>query len=514
MKNAARFAVLLFLAFTAFGRLLPAPFLYDDRVVLQENRLLRSFDGLGAIWRGHIDSRREMDGAYRPLLLTAVSGIGRLIGFRPTGFRLFGLLLHTLNALLLLTLARRLFALPRLASWLAALIFLLHPLQTTSLAIVWKQSDLWVALGALSSLLVWPKIPLASVGIFIVSLGFKESAVILPLLWLVTEPLQPSAQRTRRIVTASSCLLLSVTWLYLLRYLAQTPALSDGFPGGRLDYFRTQLGIYPLYLRDLLWPTALTIDRSVPLPTAFSFLQIFTLLVASAIVGITSWRSWRRSPAGTAALLGLLWLIPTSTFHPLSLLYDETRLYLTVGFLASAVAAWLAPIASRIPLRPLLAFSVAGTLAVLLVFRSSVETERFRSEERLWSAAVRVDPTSVRGHYQLGVLAREARTLDEAEIHQQMALSLNPGFEPSHLELGIVLGRKGDLDGAAREFSALLSSTPHWSALGHYHLGLDALYRKDVPRAKREFGSVLQLVPGSELAAKAEDFLATEPALR
>jgi hypothetical protein len=77
------------------------------------------------------------------------------------------------------------------------------------------------------------------------------------------------------------------------------------------------------------------------------------------------------------------------------------------------------------------------------------------------------------------------------------------------LELGIVLGQRGDLDGAAREFTALLSSPPYWAAKGHYHLGLDAIYRKDFPRAKREFASVRELSQPA-MAEKGEKFLGEE----
>jgi tetratricopeptide (TPR) repeat protein len=68
------------------------------------------------------------------------------------------------------------------------------------------------------------------------------------------------------------------------------------------------------------------------------------------------------------------------------------------------------------------------------------------------------------------------------------------------------LGQKGNLDGAAGEFSQLLSSSPHWVALGHYHLGLDAIYRRQFQRAHDEFESLRKFGPESSLADRGEAF--------
>lgn len=507
MKVIHRYAILFLFALTAFGGLLRTPFLYDDLVVVKENQLLRTPSGLQEIWRGRVDDRDEMNGAFRPFLLTLFSFLGRAADFHPFAFRLSSIALHALNALLLLSLARGVFGLGPTASWLVSLVFLLHPVQTTSLGFSWKQSDLWIAFYSLLSILALNRSSMIpALLIFLFALTFKESAMVIPLLWLAIEPLRTEVGKKKRTATIGIALLASFAFYLALPKLITPSPVPDGFPGSRLSYFLTQLSVFPLYAKALLWPTALTIDRSIPVVGHVSLAGAFSigiLVIAIAFLLFGTVKRWNFALAG---LLGVIWLIPTSSFQPLSILYDETRLYLFVGFLALAVAGLAA--SRRITIRPGIRFAAVATFALLLIVVTRHGTCRWRSEEALWKSALAADPTSVRTHYQIGILARKARALDEAEEHFRAALALNPKFPNARLDLGIVLGQKGDLDGAAKEFSVLLASTPHWAALGHYHLGLDAIYRNDFSRARNEFQTVGKLSPDSGDADRGEAFLA------
>jgi protein O-mannosyl-transferase len=478
-------------------------------VTIRDNRLLADSGGLGKIWHGQVDINGEMNGVYRPSLLTSFSALGRVAGFDPPPFRLVSLVLHALNAFLFFLLAQQLFRLSSLAAITTALIFLLHPLQTTDLAIAWKQSDLWVSLFTLSSLLLLNRAKgiVPALLLFLLALGFKETALVIPFLWLVTEPLRAPEGRSSRIIAGVTGIMTGATFFLSLPVLMRPSSNPSGFPGSGWSYLLTQLGVYPYYLTDILWPTHLTIDRMVPLATSLSASLVLSLAIVSVVfVGLVV-GTVRRSAAAVSILLAALCLLPTSSLYPLSLLYDETRLYLVLGFLAIGLVKVTVSILPIERVRPALRVALTLSLALLLLLMGRAGTFRWRSEETLWASALAVDPMSLRAHYQLGYLAQKARVLDEAEWEFRNALALNPEFPNARLHLGIVLGQRGDLDGAAREFRQLLSADPYWASQAHFYLGLNAIYRHDFAKAREEFSTVRKLSPGSGDAERGEAIL-------
>ncbi|MFH1263518.1 MAG: hypothetical protein V1495_08795 [Pseudomonadota bacterium] len=450
-----------------------------------------------------------MNGVYRPLLLTFFSALGRLAGFEPPVFRLASLVLHASTAFLFFLLAQQLFRLSSLAAATAALVFLLHPLQTTNLAIAWKQSDLWVSLLSLSSLLLWnhKKGIVPALFLFLLALGFKETALMMPFLWLATEPLRGPEGRSSRITAGVAGAVTGTIFFLFLPALVRPSSTPGSFPGSGWSYFLTQLGVYPYYLRDLLWPPNLTIDRTIPLASSLSVSLFLSLAIVSSLLAGLIAGTVRKNAAAISILLAAICFLPSSSLHPLSLLYDETRLYLALGFLSIGLVKLILSVLPDERIRPVLRVSLSASLALLLLVSGRLGTFRWRSEEALWASALAVDPTSLRAHYQLGYLAQKARALDDAEREFRNALDLNPKFPNARLHLGIVLGQKGDLDGAAREFRQLLSAEPYWASQAHFYLGLNAVYRRDFAQAKEEFATVRNFSPGSVEAERGEAIL-------
>ncbi|MFH1018450.1 MAG: tetratricopeptide repeat protein [Pseudomonadota bacterium] len=498
------FFYLFLFALAAFSPVLfRGGYVYDDVVVIAQNGLLRSFSGLAQIWKGHVDPEHVMDGTFRPLLLSIFSLIGRLSDFSPVAFRVSTLLLHVANAWLLAVLAQRIFRLSVISALGAATLFLLHPIQTTSFGLVWKQSDLWIALAALVSIRVYLTHPLLALFPFLLAFGFKESAMGIPLLWLSIEPLLSSEKRRSRLAVMGVGILASAT--YYLSVLPQLPKEPDesGVPLARVEYFLTELPVLGLYLKAILNPYLLTIDRRVIAVSPAPVWGFGLILMMGAGWILAHAAAFRRASKELAAfLLGLAWLIPTSTLQPLSLLYDETRCYLGMG----ALGILLACLAERIPRRvrpsPRVAWFCLFAFAFLLSSFTLFESTRWSSESALWSATLEVDPHSPRAHYHLGLAAQKARAPRLAEEHYREALAYSPGWHAARLGLGITLGQEGKLDEAEDVFQDMTSLPPAWAALGHYHLGLGRMYRHDFQGAAEQFRRANDMDPRTLPGAK------------
>ena len=130
---------------------------------------------------------------------------------------------------------------------------------------------------------------------------------------------------------------------------------------------------------------------------------------------------------------------------------------------------------------------------------SLIQTGRWQSERALWTDTLLVDPKNARAHHNLGILDQKELALDDAEMHFRKALSLSPLLYESRLYLGITLGQKGNLDAAKKEFEEMLRAKPHWRSQGHYHLGLNAMYRNDFSKALEHFEKVTELAPHTGL---------------
>ncbi len=510
-----RYLFLLFLVTLAFAPLCLAPFVYDDGVAIEGNQWLRSPIGFAKFFSGHVDPERDLAGAFRPLFLSWLALWGNLIGFSALALRALSFLLHACVGLLVYKWGRSLLGLEKGFSLLAAAIFLVHPVQVTNLGLIWKQSDLWIALFALGSTLVLAKSGsslrrpvrfLATYLLFVLALLFKESAMIIPLIWLAMEGLFPRKGRPIRLGLVGLGIITSFCFYHFVWLGIERPAIADGNPSGSLLYFATQLKVYPYYLKALFFPSALTIDRGISLAAFVGFLS-WVLLVGAALLGLFLFflAIGRRSSSAALALVGGIWLVPTSTLHPLSLIYDETRLYLVVAMLALALARGLQTLPSpRFLVPPWNRW--LGVLGIgLLIVLSFFETFRWQSERALWEAALEVATHTPRAHFQLGVLAQDERALDEAEARYREALRQSGSLPNARLNLGIVLGQKGDLAGAAQQFQHLLGEDPFWAARGHYHLALGAMYQQNHGEARRRFEEVEKIDP--KLAAKGESLL-------
>jgi hypothetical protein len=100
-------------------------FIWDDDTLLTDNPAVKTIDGLYSIWFGNW----SVD--YIPLTLSSFWLEWHLWGLHAAGYHAVNILLHAANAVLVWRVLLRL-GVP--GSWLAALLFALHPVSASSVA--------------------------------------------------------------------------------------------------------------------------------------------------------------------------------------------------------------------------------------------------------------------------------------------------------------------------------------------------------------------------------------------
>ncbi len=357
-------------------------------------------------------------GSIRPLLMFSFWINHSISGMQSFSYHFLNLLLHLATGVFAFLVVRKFLDRAGESGWkrdglaaFAAGLFLLHPLQTESVAYVASRSEtlsvmFFYAAFALflyrrSEAIGWLE-SLGVVALFAAAASTKEHAAVLPALLLMTDFFWSGWRGIRRnwrlyaLLAAAAAAALRMVW-HVLRGNNTAGFGVEGFTW--LQYFYSQCRAIWLYIRLFVLPYGQNVDHD--------FAVSRTLLDHGAILGLAAlllavaaaiyYR--RRFPLASYGFLAfLLLLAPTSSFVPILDLVAERRVYLPfIGLLLVVVEfarRWKAP-----PTR--VAATLAGVLAVMAVLtynRSAV----WGDPETLWKDTVSKSPLKARPHLQLG----------------------------------------------------------------------------------------------------------------
>ena len=110
-----------------------------------------------------------------------------------------------------------------------------------------------------------------------------------------------------------------------------------------------------------------------------------------------------------------------------------------------------------------LAFAVV--VALILCARSQVSY--WRNSELLWTHTLACTSDNLIAHNNLGNALFQKGNVDEAFVHFQKALQINPDYAEAHVNLGNALFQKGNVDEAIVHYQKALQINPDY-AEAHY----------------------------------------------
>ncbi|MBI5149957.1 MAG: glycosyltransferase family 39 protein [Candidatus Omnitrophica bacterium] len=186
---------LCLLGFLAYGQTLRYPFVHDEIISIQNNPLITHFDwneiihgtGTAAVkWSSSINNAY-----YRPFLELFYRIEYALFGLHPAGYHFLNIVVHILNSLLVYRLMNIFLDNKKGSAFAVSLLFLLHPVQTESVACVSGISNLLFAFFSLAGIYFYclaahqranRRIYWASLAASFFALLTKEQAVMLPVL--------------------------------------------------------------------------------------------------------------------------------------------------------------------------------------------------------------------------------------------------------------------------------------------------------------------------------------------
>jgi tetratricopeptide (TPR) repeat protein len=515
--------VLVVATLVAYMPAMHAGFVWDDEDHLTTNPAMSSAHGLRLIWSSLAVSR------YYPLTLTTFWVQRRFWGLNPMPYHLVNVALHAINGILVFLVLRRL-RIP--AAWLAAMLWVLHPVNVGSAAWITElkntQSGAFFFLAVLCFLLFEgsgkhesgkPEIRKRQTGETAATNGWyalallcglaamlsKPSTVILPLALLLCAWWQRGGWRRADIRRIAPFFILALGMSALTIIEQRGHVLRAGTTEWNLSMAERLViagrAVW-FYAAKLLWPAQLMFVYPRWAVDAEA-LSAWMPLAALIGVGIVLWR-WRRQAWARAGVFGLGFfvaaLLPVLGFFDVyyfrfSFVADHFQYLAGAGLIALVVSAGIR--ACRRAGHPGRQLGMVVALIMLTALASLTWTRvhTYRDEVTLWQDTLAKNPQCWLAHTDLGYDLSKLGRVQEALSHEQKAVRLNPNYVEARNDLGVALQRAGRLQEAITQYQSALRIKPD-SAEAHCNFGNALFELGKFKEAVGHYEQALQIKPG------------------
>lgn len=488
----------------AYRPALEADFLnLDDQEFIVENPLIPGGLTLRSAWwalTAEAGSDSEYVDYWQPATLISRLVDGSLFGLNPAGHHFTSLLIHLVNAVLLLLLLAA--ATGRLwRSAVVALVFAAHPLHVSSVVWVTERKDVLSAFFSLGSLAIFARFAavyrehLAGPGAgragvrvvrwyLLLAAGYalclmsKPTTLPLPLLmllvaaWPIPRDRRPGLPRLAVALTPLLLLSAGAVFLYTRGAISHAEVRQIGLqsPWLAAEVIVTSLAAYPA---RLLYPANLQHIYAVHPGSAPAWQVVGSLLLLGAATLVSAVGARRRPFLAVGWLWYLVSLLPVGALFLSSAAADRFAYLPVIG--VTVMIVWsVGEIAGA---RWLAVRAIATSAAVVaLVMTTRAECRHWKNSLTLFSRLVELDPGNNLARRQLGIALATAGEPAKALEHFRVVLAARPDFSLNYYNMGVALEQLGRVDEAIERYAeAARLATTDSSAL--YNMGLIHLKR-------------------------------------
>ena len=450
-------AVLIILATVGvYFNSLDNEFLWDDKVLISGNKSIQDWGYLSEnlvthLYRGTADASNF----YRPILKLSFMLDWAVWQERVTGWHVTNIALHAINALLIFFLFGIILK-ARLAAFLAAMLFAVHPVFTSAVTYISGRGDPLALFFMLVSFLFFVrKRHLAGALFFIPAILTKETAIILPLLLFAyyriigkgkEKGVRPLLKSKRGQTPFSFYyLIVFLPYIVICAIYGALRATVFNFPfvptltSGSTLYLRllTMAKILFIYLKLLILPLGLHMERNVPYVQSFFEPAVFISVTAIAVMAYFIRKKIYRQNEGI--FFGISWfliaLLPVSNIRPLNMSMAEHWLYVPAIGLFACVGILLGRIMQKGAAWKLAAWGLFGAAIFFLSSETFWQNRVWRNEKVFYENFLRYVPESYVAHANMGgIYVREGET-DLAIREYKKALEICPHYMAAHFSL-------------------------------------------------------------------------------
>ncbi len=466
-NKAARLCLMLIaiITFAAFANGLNNNFTnWDDDTYVTQNPYIKdlSFEGVKTIFSVYVSAH------YHPLTLLSLAVDYSLWGYNSFGYILTNILFHIFNSLLLFVFLRRLSGRLEI-SFIAVLLFAIHPMRVESVIWISERKDVLYVFFSLLALLSYqkyitnknPALKLLSISFlfFTAALLSKASAVIVPLLMLLTDFYYRRTALIRIGLEKTPFFALSLIF-GLIAIDAQSGVEPNLWPfPEKLFLASYALNFYlikffaPFYQSAII-PFPEKVNQLLPLKYYFS-----VLLFPALIYLVYKLRSHRRELL-FGLLLFIIPLLPILIKFPIGPAFlAERYTYIPHMGLSFLVAYFYNYYRRKSEIKHNLKNPLFGLLIIFMVFLLVKTIDRnavWRNNTSLFTDIISKNYRVPLAHHNLGNVAFERGHYEQAIPHYSRAIEINAAFHKSYLGRGLSYYQLNKCEEAIDDFTIVL----------------------------------------------------------
>lgn len=479
--------ILVLLTLLFYGNALFNSFVWDDEEVVVKNTIIQKLTNIPFLFTTNSFYSGGTGGLsgfyYKPLMSVAFAINFALWGNNPFGFHLFDLLIHTVNGVLVFFLFKKLLGLeknifPQTISFALALIFLLHPANTESVAYISSTQELLYTFFLLTSLLlvlfIYKKQQFT-----IKTLSLLNLALLLSLIskesGIVAIPIVLSFfylfNRTKFVLMAASTSLTFLIYLILRFFVAKTP-LFGGFtsvPIANAALTERLLTIpYELfsYLRLLFFPKDLFISQHIVINSFLDPRFYLATPIVMTVIILFIFLGFRMK--SKLYLFFFLWLLFSFSIllniYPLDMTIAERWLYgPMIGFLGS-LGVLISQAIKQSKKATVFFFIIFIAILPAFAARTFLRTFDWRDSLSLFSHDIQYAPKSFDLQNNLGVALFRNGNYKKAKKHFEKSIEFSPRWWISYNNLGVIYQREENIKKAKELYEKSIKNGDYYLA--------------------------------------------------
>ena len=515
-------AIIVLTVFIVYFPSLNGGFIWDDELFVTKNQITTSSDGLYRFWC----TNDPID--YWPLTNSTFWIEWRLWGMNSTGYHVTNLLLHIATAIMIWIILRKL-SIP--GAFLAAMIFVVHPVNVESVAWIAQRKNLTAMLFLLLSILWYLNdftsscrnkaqssrhTPCAdpahgvcgllgghwywlSLAAFLLAMLSKGSAAVLPalvlgIIWWRRRLTKWDFLRTAPFFIIAVALTFVNIWFQrrdLEEIIRNAGFLERLLGAGAVVWFYLYKTLLPLNL-IFIYP-----QWNIQTGNLWWWMP----LLSAVVITIALWfyrKTWSR-PFLFAWGFFCVSLVPVMGltdvyFMKYALVADHYQYTAVIGAIALTAAGWsIWHDKTNRPTR----WALNCTAAIVLVVLGSLtwrQSGLYGNAMTLYQATLEKNPNCWMAHNNLGLILEEKGRLQDAMDHYKKSVLLNPKNSEAYNNLGGLLLKTGRLPEAIVQFEQALRYKQNF-AEAHNNLGLVLVNIGRLDEAIEHFKQALRLKP-------------------
>lgn len=250
---------------------------------------------------------------------------------------------------------------------------------------------------------------------------------------------------------------------------------------------------YINYIGKMIWPFHLAVFYPLREWNLGQVLISGVLLLLISTLAVRTWQRHPYVPAGWFWYLGTL--IPVIGLVQVGAQRMADR-YTYIPFIGLfIIIAWAMPdILSKWRSRRIFLYTISGVMIILFMICSWFQVHHWKNGVTLFTHAAKSTNNNSIAYCELGHALNEQGKRDEAIIHFNNALKINPYYGEAHYELGVTLEAQGNSTEASKQYLEALRINPN-HVKAHNSMGIILAKQGNFKDSVYHYKKALQIDP-------------------